>query len=158
MKPLFFSEFIILIEQKFGKEVLNKAKEKVHLTSTKNILNNNGFLEIPLLLKQFSIIVNISEKEILYVYGKHILNKVLNDYIQKNNLVKKSIELNASNYKVVVEAKEILEKRLNFLYNSYDQNSLSLKIIEEIFINLQEEIQAQEIKQNEEKVEIVTIQ
>ena len=158
MKPLFFSEFINLIEQKFGKEVLYKVKEKVHLTSTKNILNSNGFLEIPLLLKQFSIIVNISEKEILYVYGKHILNKVLNDYIQKNNLVKKSIELNASNYKVVVEAKEILEKRLNFLYNLYDKNSLSLKVIEEIFINLQEEIQAQEIKQNEEKVEIVTIQ
>ena len=71
MKPLFFSEFISLIEQKFGKEVLYKAKEKVHLTSTKNISNNNGFLEIPLLLKQFSIIVNISEKK-FYTFMENI--------------------------------------------------------------------------------------
>lgn len=110
MKGMIFTEFLDLVEDKFGLEMVDKIIENSNLES-KGIYTSVGtykFSEMLQLLKQLSSNTSISIDNLLLVYGEHFFSVLENNYHGFIATYKDPIEMLASiENHIHVEVKKI---------------------------------------------------
>ncbi|MDO7171528.1 heme NO-binding domain-containing protein [Mariniflexile sp. AS56] len=98
MKGIVFTEFLELVEQKFGLEMVDEIIEQSNLPS-KGVYTSIGsyeFSEMLSLLKQLSEKTNISIDDLLLVYAEHFFSVLVSTYPTVIENYKDPIEMLAS--------------------------------------------------------------
>ena len=133
MKGIVFTEFLDLVENKFGLEVVDKIIEKSNLPSqgVYTAVGTYAFSEMLSLLKHLSAHTNLSIDNLLLVYSEHFFNVLVESYPGLINTYKDPIEMLSSieNHihievrKIYPDAElptfQILEKKENSLIMIY---------------------------------------
>jgi len=98
MKGIVFTEFLDLVEHKFGLEVLDEIISKSNLESggSYTAVGTYSFSEMLQLLQHLSSKVNISIDDLLLVYGEHFFSVLESNYNHLLDLYSEPIELLAS--------------------------------------------------------------
>ena len=133
MKGIVFTEFLELVEEKFGFETVDEIIEKSDLKSNGiyTSIGTYNFSEMLQLLQHLSAKTNISIDQLLLIYGEHFFAVLETNYPSFFKLYKDPIEMLASieNHihieviKIYPEAElptfEVLEKKENQLIMIY---------------------------------------
>lgn len=110
MKGIVFTEFLDLVEEKFGLEMVDQIIENSQLESN-GVYTSVGtyeFSEMLQLLKQLSEQTGLSIDNLLLVYGEHFFNVLSNNYPGLISSYKDPIEMLASiENHIHVEVKKI---------------------------------------------------
>jgi hypothetical protein len=110
MKGIVFTEFLELVEDKFGLEMVDSIIENSNLES-KGIYTSIGtynFTEMVQLLTNLSDKTGISKDDLLLIYGEHFFNVLKQNYPQILEIYKDPIEMLASVEKHIhVEVRKI---------------------------------------------------
>ena len=110
MKGIVFTEFLELVEDKFGLEMVDSIIENSNLES-KGIYTSVGtynFAEMVQLLKNLSDKTGISKDDLLLIYGEHFFNVLKQSYPQILDIYRDPIEMLASVEKHIhVEVRKI---------------------------------------------------
>ncbi len=133
MKGIVFTEFLDLVENKFGLVVVDEIIQKSNLPSQGiyTAVGTYAFSEMLSLLKHLSEHTNLSIDNLLLVYSEHFFNVLVESYPELINTYKDPIEMLSSieNHihievrKIYPDAElptfEILEKKKNSLIMIY---------------------------------------
>lgn len=131
MKGIVFTEFLDLVEDKFGLEMVDKIIESSNL-ETNGIYTSIGtykFSEMLQLLTHLSKNTNISTDDLLLVYGEHFFSILEKNYSGMLNMYKDPIEMLSSiENHIHVEVKKIYPdaELPTFVVMSKTNNSLSM--------------------------------
>lgn len=82
MKGIVFREFLEMVETKFGYSVVDEIIEKSNISS-KGAYTSVGTYpheEIFRLVKQLSLLLNVDEEKLFYVYGEYVFGSFLKAY------------------------------------------------------------------------------
>jgi len=82
MKGIVFTEFIELVEDKFGYEISDQIISSID-SETNGVYTAVGtyrYTEMIDLVQELSKITNIEESDLLYIYGKHFYSVLISSY------------------------------------------------------------------------------
>lgn len=98
MKGIVFTEFLELVEDKFGLEMLDTIIEASNLESVGvyTTIGTYNFSEMLSLLTNLSERTNISIDDLLLVYGEHFFSVIEKSYLGLLNIYKDPIEMLSS--------------------------------------------------------------
>lgn len=98
MKGIVFTEFLVLIEKRYGLEIVEEIIEKSNLPSggAYTSVGTYDFSEMVSLLTHLGDKTNLSRDELLLMFGKHFFEVLKNSYSNLFLLYKDPIELLAS--------------------------------------------------------------
>jgi len=131
MKGIVFTEFLDLVEDKFGLEMVDKIIESSNLESN-GIYTSVGtykFSEMLQLLTHLSENTNISTDDLLLVYGEHFFSVLEKNYSAMLNMYKDPIQMLSSiENHIHVEVRKIYPdaELPTFVVMSKTNNSLSM--------------------------------
>ena len=110
MKGIVFTEFLELVEEKFGLEMVDKIIEQSKLESggVYTSIGTYSFSEMLSLLKNLSENTNISIDNLLLVYAEHFFGVIKKNYSDMLTMYKDPIEMLASiEHHIHVEVRKI---------------------------------------------------
>lgn len=98
MKGIVFTEFLVLVEQEFGMEILDNIiiKSKLPSQGAYTTIGTYDFLEMQNLLGNLSNETGISTNELLYLYGKFFFNMITSYHKDILNMYNSPLEMLAS--------------------------------------------------------------
>lgn len=151
MKGIVFTEFLELVERKYGLEVVDQIIEESNLES-KGAYTSIGtykFSEMLALLTNLSNLTQITINDLLYVYGLHFFDVLFKNYAEIFEMYSGPLELLSSIEKHIhvhvrkiypeaelprFEIKEMKENKLEMIYySSRSMYSFALGLMEKTF-------------------------
>ena len=98
MKGIVFTEFLELVETKFGLDVVDKIIQQANLPSggAYTAIGTYEFAEMLSLLQQLSNLTQLSIDDLLLTYGEHFFEVVKRDYSEFISVYEDPIELLSS--------------------------------------------------------------
>lgn len=98
MKGIVFTEFLDLVEEKFGLEIVDEIIEKSDLESkgAYTTVGTYKYVEMVALLSNLSALTKINVNDLLKIYGLHFFDVLVKNYGSILNMYKSPLELLSS--------------------------------------------------------------